>query len=59
MMGLRSSAIPTWWNSIEGWRLKVTKSNFQSQPLNKKILKICKKLKLKIKNVKKFVEEMM
>ena len=59
MMGLRSGAIPIWWNSIEGWRLKVTKSNFQSQPLNKKILKICKKLKLKIKNVKKFVEEMM
>ena len=37
---------------IEGWRLKVTKSNFQSQLLNKKILKKYKKLNLKVKNVK-------
>ena len=56
--GSRSGAIPsiycTWYNSNEGLRLKVAKNNFQSQPLNKKILKRSKKLKM----YKKFVKEM-
>ena len=42
----------TWCNSFGWLRLRVEKSNFQSQPLNKKKLKYREKIKLQIISLK-------